>query len=108
MKTFISGEQDALSEYKPKLLAITNYLLSSGITYFAGIHGVLFYAPLAVMIPVVIMANINPPRPSYGNDLYKAGYVTSAKHKKIKCLIKSSLAGIVTGGTASFLIFKLM
>ncbi len=107
MKTFIAGERSALSGYRPRLTTIVNYFLSSGITFFAGTHGVLFYAPLVVMIPMVIMAYINPPQPSYGNDIYKAGYVISAKHKKIKCLIKSSLAGIVTGGAASFLWFKL-
>ena len=108
MRTFIKGEQLAISKYKPRLEAITNYLLSSGITFFLGIHGLLFYAPIAVMVPIIIIANIQPKSIVTKNEIFKAGYITSAKSKKIKCLIKSSLAGILTGGSGSFIFFKIL
>jgi hypothetical protein len=108
MKQFISGEYKALAEYKPRIISLVNYLLSSGITYFAGIHGVLFYAPLAVMIPVVIFAYPTPNVEGNFSGIFIDGYRTAAKHKKIKCLIKSALAGIVTGGAASFIVFKVL
>lgn len=109
MKDFVKGENLARNNYKPTFVSIANFAMSTGISLFLGMHGLVFYSPLGVLIPTVILANINPSGKKLGNkynDNFKNGYVVAAKHKKTLWLIKAGIAGILTGGGISFIIVK--
>ena len=109
MKDFVTGENFAHNNYKPTAASIANFVMSTGISLFLGMHGMVFYSPLGVLIPTVILANINPSVKKFDkryNDNFKNGYVVAAKHKKTLWLIKAGIAGILTGGGISFIIVK--
>jgi len=109
MDLFVKGENFARKNYKPVVVSVANYLISTGISLFFGMHGAVFYAPLAVMIPAVVLSNIKPTLKISGlnkDSMYSKGYLVAARHKRTLYLIKAGVAGLITGGGISFLIVK--
>jgi hypothetical protein len=109
MESFVAGESFARSNYKPTVATIVNFFATAGISLYLGVHGLVFYAPLVSLVPTFVLANIKPSISKLAgkdNDVYKEGYLVAAKRKKALWLIKSGIAGLITGGGISFVIVK--
>ena len=107
MEYYISGEREAIKNYKAPWVTVGGFALGFGATYLAGFWGLLtpavYGTTMGVIDPKIKLSETTKPEMRTNKD-FVDGYMTTATRKKVKNAILGSVAGATVFAIATIVI----